>query len=227
MEGQIIDRRGGSGILQTKRAAGSTCGSTTDLSTSLWREHVNEREKTSWELVRTDSGPDLKLFRVRFDWLRNPRNDHTVKATVLETPDWVNVVALTPEEKVVVVQQYRFGVQKATWEIPAGIVEPEETPEEAAVRELREETGYVSEEWEYLGYAEPNPAFLDNRCHHWLARNARQRTPPEFDVGEDLSVREMNFTEIRREVTDGRFRHSLAFSALSHLFDIRMLFGRD
>lgn len=184
---------------------------------------MNENKQTTWECIQTASGPDLKLFRVRFDWMRNPRNSHTVKATVLQSLDWVNVVALTSEEKAVVVQQYRFGTQETTTEIPAGIVELEETSKEAAIRELREETGYASEEWEYLGYVEPNPAFLDNRCHHWAARNVVQTMTPKPDDGENLVVREMSLEEIQREIAEGRFRHSLAITALSHLFDLREL----
>ncbi|MGD8726999.1 MAG: NUDIX hydrolase [Gemmatimonadales bacterium] len=188
---------------------------------------MSERSEPSWERIRSEPGPDLKLFRVRFDWVRNPRNAHTVKATVLESRDWTNVVALTPDEKLVVVQQHRFGTGEVTTEIPAGIVESGETSKEAAIRELREETGYASEDWRYLGYVEPNPAFLDNRCHHWLARDAVQSSAPEFDKGEDLVVREMGLEEIRQEIVEGRFRHSLAFTGLAYLFDLRTLLRQD
>jgi 8-oxo-dGTP pyrophosphatase MutT (NUDIX family) len=184
---------------------------------------VSKRDKLAWERVQTASGPDLTLFRVRFDWVKNPRNAHTVKATVLESPDWVNVVALTPEEKLIIVRQYRFGTQEETTEIPAGIVEPGETSKEAAMRELMEETGYTSAEWEYLGYVEPNPAFMDNRCHHWVARNAVQMSPPALEPGENLLVGEMSLKEIRQEIAAGRFRHSLAITALAHLFDLTTL----
>ncbi len=184
---------------------------------------MSEKERIVWECIRTETGPDLRLFRVRFDWVRNPRNAHTVKATVLEAPDWVNVVALTRETKIVVVQQYRFGTRAATTEIPAGIVEVGETSKAAAVRELREETGYGSDEWEYLGYVEPNPAFLNNRCHHWLVRNAEQVSRPEPDAGENLLVGEMGLDELRREIEEGRLRHSLALTALAYVFDLRPL----
>lgn len=181
---------------------------------------MKDSRRIEWERVRTAPGPDLKLFQARFDWVSNPRNGHMVKATVLEAPDWVNVVALTPENRIVVVQQYRFGNRAITTEIPAGIVEPGEGSKEAAIRELKEETGYTSQEWAYLGYVEPNPAFLDNRCHHWAARDAVQTSPPEQDEGENLVVREMNLDEIGQEIAQGRFRHALAYTALAHLFDL-------
>jgi len=188
---------------------------------------VKKREESGWELIRTDSDSDLKLFRVRFDWVRNPRNSHTVKATVLEAPDWVNVIALTAEERLVIVHQYRFGTAETTTEIPAGIVEEGETSEDAAVRELKEETGYTTDEWKYLGYVEPNPAFLDNRCHHWLARNVVRTLDPEPDPGENLSVSVMDLAEIRQEISEGRLRHSLAITALSHIFDLSEILKRE
>jgi 8-oxo-dGTP pyrophosphatase MutT (NUDIX family) len=179
---------------------------------------LNERP---WERLGTEPGPDLKLFRARFDRLKNPRTGKTLDAVVLEAQDWVNVLALTPGEKIVVVRQYRFGTGRTTTEIPAGIVEKGETSRRAAERELGEETGYASEDWEYLGFVEPNPAFLNNACHHWVARNAVQVRPPEPDAGEDIDVGEMTLEEIREEIAQGRMRHSLAITALAHLYDLR------
>lgn len=180
-----------------------------------------------WELVKTRPGPDLTLFRARFDWLENPRNSQTVKATVLQAPDWVNVVALTPAGKLVVVEQYRFGCGEVTVEIPAGIIEAGEDSRQATVRELAEETGYTSDKWDYLGWVAPNPAYLDNRCHHWLAREAELTRSPALEVGEDLQAFELSLEEIKGEIAAGRFRHSLAVTALAHVLDLRDLLGEE
>jgi ADP-ribose pyrophosphatase len=175
----------------------------------------------NWEFVRSESGPNLVLFKTRFDWMKNPRNSSQLKAVVLETSDWVNIVALTPEGKILVVSQFRFGVGKTTVEIPAGLIESGEAPPEAAIRELKEETGYTTKDWEYLGWVEANPAFLDNRCHMWLARNVIKDHSPELDESEDVCVDELSIEEIFREIREGRMRNSLTLLALSRVFDIR------
>lgn len=180
---------------------------------------MTKDEQEPWKVIRSERGPTLPLFRTRFDWVRNPRNQYTMRAVILETDDWVNVVALTPQKRVVVVRQYRFGTRRMTVEIPAGIMEAGETPKEAALRELREETGYTAREWKYLGYVEPNPAFMDNVCHNWLAVDASRAQQPIPDVGEDIDVGEMSLDKLRQEIEAGRLRHSLALVALAQVFD--------
>lgn len=173
-----------------------------------------------WKHLRSERGPDFPIFRVRFDWMENSRNAHQMKAVILEAHDWVNVVAITPEQKIVMVEQYRFGVGHTTIEVPAGVMEPGETPQHAAMRELQEETGYTSDQWTYLGWVEPNPAFMNNKCHHWVARDVRQTHTPTLDAGEAIVVRELSFDAVRHEVRAGNMRSSLGLIALSQVFDL-------
>jgi 8-oxo-dGTP pyrophosphatase MutT (NUDIX family) len=174
-----------------------------------------------WEVVRSEQGPDLVLFKARYDWVKNPRNAKSIKAVVLDSADWVYVVAITPEKKVVVERQYRFGVEKTTMEIPAGIIDAGETPEEAAIRELQEETGYTTANWRYLGWVETNPTFMNNLCHQWLALDVIKTHPLDLDDGEEISVTELSIEEIRDEIEQGRMRDSLTLLALSRVFDLR------
>lgn len=174
-----------------------------------------------WEVLGSEPGPDLILFQTRYDFVRNPRNTKSMKAVVLECADWVNIVAVTPEKKVVVVRQFRFGVGKTTVEIPAGIMNPGETPEQAASRELKEETGYTATNWKYLGWVETNPAFLNNLCHHWLALDAVKTSPLALDDGEEISVTELSLEEVHHEIEQGRMRNALTLLALSRVFDLR------
>ena len=173
-----------------------------------------------WHTIESQPGPDLKIFKVRYDIVRNPRNSLEMKAVILETPDWVNVIAVTRTGKILVVDQYRFGAQNITTEIPAGMVSPGETPQQAAIRELREETGFESPSWSYLGWVEPNPAFHDNRCHQFLARDAERTGPLKPEESESITVRELTQGEIISEIAQGKMRNSLALLALSHVFNI-------
>ncbi len=174
----------------------------------------------TWKHLRSEPGPDFHIFRTRFDWLENPRNFHSMKAVVLEVPDWITVAAITPEGKIVVVHQYRFGIRKTTTEIPAGIIERDESPEQAAKRELLEETGYTSEKWTSLGWVEPNPAFQDNRCYQWLARDVSKTDVQDLDDGEDIAVQELSVKELRQEIQNGNMRNSLALLTLSQVVDL-------
>jgi len=174
-----------------------------------------------WKRERSESGPDLLIARARFDWLVNPRTRQTLRRMVLDVADWVNVIALTPGRRLVVVRQYRFGTGTVTTEIPGGVIDGDETPEAAARRELREETGYTAERWTALGPVEPNPAFQNNLCHHYLAEGARATHALELDPGEDIVVDTLGLDEVRDAIRSGAIRHSLVVSALSRVLDLR------
>jgi 8-oxo-dGTP pyrophosphatase MutT (NUDIX family) len=182
---------------------------------------MDAKMEKSWEIIRSERGPNLVLFQTRYDWVRNPRNAKSMKAVVLESADWINIVAVTPEKKILVVKQFRFGVARTTIEIPAGIIERGETPEQAAVRELKEETGYAAASWKYLGWFEANPAFLNNVCHTWLALDAVKIHPPQLDDGEEISIAELSLEEVRGEIEQGNMRNSLTVLALARVFDLR------
>jgi 8-oxo-dGTP pyrophosphatase MutT (NUDIX family) len=173
-----------------------------------------------WQLVSSRPGPDLIIFRSRFDEMRNPANGKTFRRIVLESVDWVNIVPVTQEGKVVMVEQYRFGIGRNTIETPGGMVDAGETSLQAAQRELEEETGYTGGRWRYLGAVEPNPAIHDHLCHHWLVEGVVQTGAPEPGEGEALAVHVMTLEEIVAALEGGRLQHALALSALSRVFPL-------
>jgi 8-oxo-dGTP pyrophosphatase MutT (NUDIX family) len=171
----------------------------------------------NWPKVRSEAGPSLLLFDVRYDFVQNPRTQQVLKRVILETRDWVNVVAITPDHKIVLVKQFRFGSGHITTEIPAGLIDPGENSLDSARRELKEETGYTTEDWRYLGRVQPNPAFLDNYCHHWLAVDVKKKFEPTLDAGEDIEVNLYTFDQMRSAINKGEVDHVLALSALSRI----------
>ncbi len=164
----------------------------------------------------------LLIFQPRWDLMENPRTGERMERLVLETRDWVNVVALTEGRELVVVRQYRFGSEAVTIEIPGGVIDPGESPLDAARRELREESGFTSQDWTELGAVTPNPAFHDNRCHHFLARGVQRTHPQELDSGEDITVDLVSLERVREMVACGAIDHSLVLSALARVLDLRI-----
>ena len=175
----------------------------------------------AWQVTKSEPGPNLVLLQARYDWVKNPRTEKSFKAVILESRDWANIVAVTPEKKILVVKQFRFGVAKTTIEIPAGIVETGEPPQQAAMRELEEETGYTSRNWKYLGWFEPNSAFLNNVCHSFLALDVVKTRPTKLDEGEEITIQELSLDEIKQNIEQGKMRNSLSVLALSRVFDLR------
>lgn len=182
-----------------------------------------------WQLLESryeEAG--LILFDKRIDRLRNPRNDKHFDRLVLESVDWVNVVALNSHQESVMIRQFRFGVGYTTLETPGGMVDPGEDSKQAAQRELLEETGYTSENWTYLGAVEPNPAFHNHLCHHWLARDVAVTQPQDLGDGEMIRVELMSMDAVRDSVRSGELQHALALSALSRVMPLWPLpFAQD
>jgi len=167
----------------------------------------------SWELLRTETGPNIKLFQVRYDWMRNPRNGAEEKMVVLQGPDASNTVAITANSEIVLVRQYRFGTKEYTLELPGGLMEPNESPQENAARELAEETGYTGADWTFLGKVPANPVFQDHYIHHWLLNNARVTEAIRLDTGEAVEIMLMPIEEAKSAFLNGFFTHPHTISA--------------
>ncbi|MGM0577831.1 MAG: NUDIX hydrolase [Myxococcota bacterium] len=171
----------------------------------------------AWPTVGASAVSDHRIFGLQTVERRSPRTGRVGEFKVLHMDDWVNVVALTPDRRVVLIEQFRHGTEEITLEIPGGLVDPGEAPAEAARRELREETGYGGAEPVLLGEVHPNPAIQTNVCTTWLVRDARPIAPPRPDDEEHIAVTTAALEEIPSLIRSGRITHALVVAAFHHL----------
>jgi ADP-ribose pyrophosphatase len=154
--------------------------------------------------------PVLRVERVTRRLAMGPPHDFVV----LRSPDWVNVLPITPEGRVVLIRQWRQGSGRPSLEIPGGIIDPGESPEQAGARELLEETGYAAGRLLRLGQVNPNPALFGNTCHYYLALEAVPLAAPCLDDGERIEVLTRPVEDLAALVRDGSIDHSLVLAAL-------------
>ena len=176
-----------------------------------------EPENTSeWEIIRSDELYSTPYFRFRRDTCALPDERVMPAYYVWELVDWVNVVPLTDDGHIILVKQYRHAAQRRFYEFPGGTTEPdsEERPEDAARRELREETGYEPGDLGYLGHHYPNPGIQNNKMHVYLATGCLYAGEPKLDTYEDIEVESEPVHEFVQAVEQGRPMHSLMMASL-------------
>jgi ADP-ribose pyrophosphatase len=168
-----------------------------------------------WPETARRSLTRFKIFDVVLAERTSPRTGSSHGFFLIETWNWVNVVALTTDDELVLVRQYRHGSAGFTLEIPGGCVEPGESAADAAVRELREETGFATDDAPlHLGTVQPNPALFTNRCDTYLVTGCRRVGDIQPDPGEDIEVLTMPLDAVEDLVRQGTIQHALVLNAL-------------
>ncbi len=173
-----------------------------------------------WKRIESKKIADCRVFKVREDFCEREGDCRKASFFVVENPDWVNVIALTRKQEVVLIEQFRHGIEEIILEIPGGMIDENEPPEEAARRELLEETGYSSENFVFLGKSHPNPAIQNNTIYHYLALDCEKTAETAFDEHESVVTKLFPLTEIEKLIKEEKITHSLVITAF-HWFNFR------
>lgn len=171
-----------------------------------------------WETVSSEYLFSRPWLTVRHDQVRLPDGRINPEFYVLEYPDWVNVIAITEDGRFVMERQFRQGLGKTCFEIPAGVMEKGETALEAARRELREETGYGEGTWEEIMTVSGNCSTTSNLTHCFVAKGVKKISGQHLDSTEDLCVYLLTLDQVRELLRSDKIRQSLMAAPLWKFF---------
>ena len=172
-----------------------------------------------WEILRREFIQDFRIFKIEEKQVRSPRTGKLREVQAIQFPDWVLILALTVDKKVVMVRQYRHGIERVCLELPGGLVDPaDDSPAFSARRELLEETGYRADEITLIGECFPQPAILRNKCFFYLAKNASESQAQHLDSGEDIEIIKIPLKEIPVKIENKEIDHGMVLVAFSFLW---------
>ncbi|WP_420125597.1 NUDIX hydrolase [Longimicrobium sp.] len=179
---------------------------------------VKERRPRPWQVMREEQKGEFDIFTVRSMHARSPEDGSVHEFNVACAPDGVAVIAVTPGDQLVMVEQWRHPLQRVTLELPAGTMDEGERPEDAGTPELREETGYEGSEPEWIGAAALNPSWQNTRVHAVVVRGVRRAGEKELDEGEETGVRCVPVADVKRMVAGGEIDSATTVAALAAFF---------
>ncbi len=167
-----------------------------------------------WKTIETKNILKGHIFRYIQVRRQSPQTQEVGEFDIVQCSNWVNVVAITPEKKIVLIKQFRHGTNSYTTEIPGGAINHGEDSLVGAKRELEEETGYTSTNWQFLGKLDVNPAFMTNTCETYLALDAVKTANQNLDPFEEIEVFLDDVKNINQLIKSGEITHSLVVAAI-------------
>jgi 8-oxo-dGTP pyrophosphatase MutT (NUDIX family) len=170
--------------------------------------HLDWKKLSSKYIVREN------WATLRVDSCRMPDGTLIPDYYVLEYPDWVNAIAITQDNEIILVRQYRHAAGEVILELPGGCIEKGESPEEAIRRELQEETGYQFTDIEFLSSLYANPATANNKTHCYIARGGRIVGKQQLDKGEEIDIELVSPEKLKELVLSNAFGQALHTSGI-------------
>ncbi len=169
---------------------------------------------TKWTVRQSRVLLDRPWLRLREDHVVLPSGHEIEQFHVVDTRNWVAVLALTGQGQIVIVDQYRHGLGRVSRELPAGVIDAGETPRQAAERELLEETGYAAGDWQLLSDVSTEPSRHTTRAVFYFAGGARPVAEPRPEASEDIRVALLPAEELLSEVDRGGIQHGVHIGAI-------------
>ena len=170
-----------------------------------------------WKIQEKKLLKNLKIFDLFEYKLKSPYSNNEkdiFNFYVLDSVDWINILPITKSGEVVFVEQYRAGTDSITLELPGGMANNNEEPIDSAKRELLEETGYSNGRWKKLGFVNPNPAILNNKCYTFLALDVDEISTPQNSGSEYTQIKLVKLKDLDKMVIQGKITHSLVINAI-------------
>ena len=174
----------------------------------------DQMELKPWEILESQYVVDDRWMRLRADKCRTAHGTIVEPYYVSESADWVHIAALDEKQRLLVTRQYRHAAGKISLELPCGVVETNESPEQTVIRELREETGAEVQLLTRLSTMDPNPARRSNRVHSFLGQGAQIVHPQRLDASEEITFEFVELSEILNKVDRGEFSQALHIATL-------------
>lgn len=179
---------------------------------------METKDDKKWKVLESEYLFKRPWLTARRDKVQLSNGNINPEFYVLEYPDWVNIIAITEDGKFIIERQYRHGIGSTGWEIPAGVCEAGETPEQSARRELLEETGYGEGQWQLNLVCAPNASTSNNHCHCFIATGVRQISGQHLEATEDISVHLMTRDEVLDLMRSGQIRQATMLCSLWKYF---------
>ena len=170
-----------------------------------------------WKVMRDDMHANCRIFDVHKRKMIRDSDQKEGEFYVIETNDWVNVLALTSNQEIILVRQFRYGTEEYSLEPPGGVIEKGEDPILAGQREMLEETGYSGKNPKIIGNVFANSAIMSNRCHFLLVTDVEKLGETSFDPHEELETVKVPIESLKDLVKSGDISHSIGVNAIFHL----------